>query len=87
VNVARTLSTFFDGALAQRIVAFRREAEEHVKESQLFSKRPSLAAKGVDCEPTIPPLRQLGRAPKIHFGVHSNQPVREASSTPRKSGT
>ena len=26
---------------------FRREAEEHVKESQLFSRRPSLAAKGV----------------------------------------
>jgi hypothetical protein len=29
------------------MVAFRREAEEHVKESQRFSKRPSLAAKGV----------------------------------------
>lgn len=32
--------------MAQRIVAFRREVEEHEKESQPISKRPSLAAKG-----------------------------------------
>jgi hypothetical protein len=36
VNLVRTQSTFIDCALAQRIVAFRREAEEHVKESQRF---------------------------------------------------
>jgi hypothetical protein len=49
-------------ALAQRIVAFRREVKEHVKESLRFSKRPSLAAKGVQRELNIPPLRRFGRA-------------------------
>lgn len=36
MNLVRTRITFIDCALAQRIVALRREAEEHVKESLRF---------------------------------------------------
>ncbi len=54
-------------ALAQRIVAFRREVEEHVKESQ-FLQASFARGERSQRDINIPPLRRDGCASEVNLG-------------------
>ena len=58
-------------ALAQQIVAFRREVKEHVKESQFLTSVLRSRRKETQCDSNISPLCWHGCASEVHISLRS----------------